>query len=163
MTDKEMEAVPPKGSLSEDGVTGLAYAQGTPGDDSHICSRSSEADPRAVEIGAVDPHAHAGTSSSGKSKVIRAVTTNRMHKGRERTAIQLVCSQVCVEARSGHQYRWAAGGRLYVSRPWEASRMCLGHGRPAVCGQAMGGQLYVARPWEASCMWPGHGRPAVCV
>ena len=52
----------------------------------------------------VDPHAHAGKSSSGKSKVIRAVTTNRMRKGRERTAIWLVCGQVCVEAGNGHLY-----------------------------------------------------------
>ena len=57
----------------------------------------------------------------------------------------------------------------------------VGHGRPAVCDQAVGGQLYVSRPregscvcrpWEASCMclgrgraavYVGHGRPAVCV
>ena len=44
------------------------------------------------------------------------------------------------------------GGQLYVSRLWEASCMCLGCKRPAVCGQAVGGQLYVSRPREASCV-----------
>ena len=59
-----------------------------------------------------------------------------------------------------------------MTRPWEASCMCLGRGRAAGYDQAVGGQLCVTRPWEASCMclgrgraavYVGHGRPAVCV
>ena len=63
----------------------------------------------------VDPHASAGTSSSGKSKVIREVTTNRMRKGRERTAIRLVRGQLpCV---------WKPGEAICIARPREASCM----------------------------------------
>ena len=84
---------------------GLAYAQGAPGDDSHSVAEAVKQSLARWESAPVDPHTYAGTSSSGKSKVIREVTTSRMRKGRERTAIWLIRGQVCVEAESGHLYR----------------------------------------------------------
>ena len=109
MTDKEMEAVPPKSSSSADGATGMDRL--TPeglhaGDDSHIYGRIGRKQSLARrESTPVDPHASAGTSSSGKSKVIREVTTSRMRRGRERTAIRLVRGLLCVEAGRSHLYR----------------------------------------------------------
>ena len=107
MTDKEMETVPPKGSSSVDGATGMDWL--TPkGLQEMIATSVAEAVKQSLarrESASVDPHTYAGTSSSGKSKVIREVTTSRMRKGRERTAIWLIRGQVCVEAESGHLYR----------------------------------------------------------
>ena len=86
MTDKEVEAVPPKGSSSADGATGMDWL--TPeGLQEMIATSVAEAVKQSLarrESVPVDPHTSAGTSSSGKSKVIKEVTTSRMRRGRGR-------------------------------------------------------------------------------
>ena len=71
MTDKEVEVVPPKGSLSADGATGMDWL--TPeGLQQMIFTSVAEAVKQSLarhESAPVDPHASAGTSSLAKSKV----------------------------------------------------------------------------------------------
>ena len=89
MTDKEMEAVPPKGSSSVDGATGMDWL--TPeGLQEMIATSVAEAVKQSLarcESAPVDPHTPAGTSLSGKSNVIKEVTTSRMHRDRGRSSI----------------------------------------------------------------------------
>ena len=103
MTDKEMEAVTPKRSSSADGATGMDWL--TPeGLQEMIATSVAEAVKQSLarrEPVPVDPHTSAGTSSSGKSKVIKEVATRKssIWLGRVWPA---VCGQLCVE---GHLYR----------------------------------------------------------
>ena len=106
-TDKEMEAVPPKWSSSADGATAMDWL--TPeGLQDVIATSVAEAVKQSLarrEPAPVDPHTSAGMCLSGKSKVVKEVTTRK--------------SSVWLGRR------WPAGcGRPSVS---------LGRGRPGVC------------------------------
>ena len=91
MTDKETEAVPPKGSSSVDGATGMDWL--TPeGLEEMIATSVAKAVKQSLawhELAPVDPDASAGTGSSGKLKVIKEVTTSRMRRGCGRSSIWL--------------------------------------------------------------------------
>ena len=91
MTDKETEAVPPKGSSSVDGATGMDWL--TPeGLQEMIATSVAKAVKQSLarhESAPVNPDASARTGLSGKSKVIKEVTTSRMRRGRGRSSIRL--------------------------------------------------------------------------